>query len=174
MTDAIDRREAYYAERLAEKEACPDRDPIASEALLNFLFTYDVLERQLVTQLQRIGISPSAFNILMILRVHRDMGLPLSQISELLLVSRANITGVVDSLEALELVSRTTSESDRRSKTAKITDKGLRLITEFLPEHYLFIKKLMSGLTADEQKTLATLLKKLRRSVQHASLEEKK
>src|SRR5262249_51771822 len=92
-------------------------------------------------------------------------GCPLHELSELLLVSRANITGLVDSLEQRGLVSRIPDENDRRVRLASITPAGKQLLEEYLPDHYKMIRRLCSGLSDEEKAALSDLLTKLRRNV---------
>ncbi|MGF7049402.1 DNA-binding MarR family transcriptional regulator [Paenibacillus sp. DS2015] len=64
-------------------------------------------------------------HVLQILREHPDIGL--TELSELILVGNSTTSGLVDRLVKSELVSRKRLESDRRSVTLRITDKGVEL-----------------------------------------------
>ena len=55
-----------------------------------------------------------------------------NEISQLMLVSRANITGLVDSLVRQGLVERTNDPHDRRVNMVKILPKGEKLLEGFI------------------------------------------
>jgi len=89
----------------------------------------------------------------------------LHDLGELLLVSRANITGLIDHLEGKELVKRIVDSHDRRARLARITKKGQALLDEFMPIHFRNIRTLLEGLTVEDKAALARLLKGLRASL---------
>jgi len=100
----------------------------------------------------------------------------LHDLGELLLVSRANITGLIDHLEDKGYVKRLVDPQDRRARHARITQKGEALLDEFMPVHYRNLKGLLRGLSEDERETLVGLLKKVRTSMsaqsEHAVVQE--
>jgi MarR family 2-MHQ and catechol resistance regulon transcriptional repressor len=122
------------------------------------------------------GLSKSSLNILMLLRHGSDEGMQLHDLGELLLVSRANITGLIDHLEDKGYVKRLVDPQDRRARHARITQKGEALLDEFMPVHYRNLKGLLRGLSEDERETLVGLLKKVRTSMsahsEHAVVQE--
>jgi DNA-binding MarR family transcriptional regulator len=85
-----------------------------------------------------------------------------NEISQLMLVSRANITGLVDSLVRLGLVERTNDPHDRRVNRVNILPKGEKLLKDLLPEYYKDIHDIYSIFTAGEKKKLNDLLTRLR------------
>src|SRR5262249_49363162 len=123
-----------------------------------------VAERLLARRLISHGLSPSTFNVLMILRQHPE-GCPMSAMSGLLLVSRANITGLVDSLEERGLVQRTASQSDRRSKVGTLTESGRKLLEKILPDHYVYVRSMLAELTQEDKMKLTSLLSQMRRTM---------
>lgn len=111
------------------------------------------------------GLSKSTLNVLMLLRHGSPGGMQLHELGELLLVSKANITGLIDHLEDKGLVKRVVGTRDRRARFARITKKGKELLDEVVPVHYKNIKRLLSNLTNDDKQTLVKLLKKMRTSL---------
>lgn len=166
--DSLDRRDRYYEERLRHPQPYTDFDPAATRLVLQFLYGYDVLESRLIPRLSAHGLSLSAFNILMVLRHYGTRGLPLHEIGELLLVSRANVTGVVDGLESNGWVRRVAEPADRRIRLAVITDEGLALLERVLPEHYRWVRQALTGLSEQERTTLTELLIKMRHSIERS------
>jgi MarR family 2-MHQ and catechol resistance regulon transcriptional repressor len=89
----------------------------------------------------------------------------LHDLGDLLLVSRANITGLIDHLEQKEYVTRVVDPSDRRARFARITNLGIELLDVFMPQHYRNVKSMLQWLTDEEKALLLSLLKKTRESV---------
>ena len=108
---------------------------------------------------QHNGLTESQFGVLEAL-LHLG---PLCQkdIAEKLLVSSGNITMVIDNLEKRKLVKRNRSENDRRYIHIELTKSGKNLIQSIFPDHVDSIVKEFSILTAEEQKTLRNLTRKL-------------
>ncbi len=75
------------------------------------------------------GVSSAQYNVLVLLKGSQD-GLSQVQISRQMVVSRANITSIIDKLEKKGLVKRLPDTSDRRSFRVRLTDKGRALIKE--------------------------------------------
>ena len=111
-----------------------------------------------------IGLARSSFNVLALLRYGWPNGLQLSEMGELLITSRANITGLIDHLEEKGYVTRIVDEHDRRARLAKITDRGERLVNEVLPLHQRLTAELYGHLTLEEMQKLNETLKKIRQS----------
>ena len=104
-------------------------------------------------------ITPTQFGVLEAL-LHLG---PLCQgeISNKLLRSGGNITLVIDNLEKHGLVRRERDADDRRLVRVSLTKEGEALIGRIFPEHVKVIAEEMNTLTADEQKQLGALCKKL-------------
>ena len=116
-----DKREHYYLDRMRHHSRRYREFHWPSvELVVNLFYTYDVLYMRLAREAEREGLSTAAFNVLMILSRRGEEGCPMSELGELLLVSRANVTGLVDCLERRGLVERVASAEDRRVKLARI------------------------------------------------------
>ncbi len=83
------------------------------------------------------------------------------EIGSKLLMSGANVTGVVDRLEKKGLVRRVMDAEDRRLFLIHLTEDGSRLITKIFPLHAVRVEMLASVLTSKEKRQLTELLKKL-------------
>lgn len=161
-----DRREAYYHERVrAAGPTYPGFDLLSCLTTIDLLYTYDVLHQLIARYMSDFGLSKSTLNILMLLRHGPLEGTQLHDLGELLLVSRANITGLIDHLEQRGYVKRVVDPNDRRARYARITKKAEALLDEFMPLHYQNIKMLTQDLTNGEKETLLALLKKMRMSL---------
>jgi DNA-binding MarR family transcriptional regulator len=89
-------------------------------------------------------------------------GLRMSEISQRLMVSGGNVTGITDQLEREGLVARKLDPSDRRAVTVTLTESGLARFREIAAQHEQWIIGLLEGLNRDEKQTLLALLKKLK------------
>jgi len=88
---------------------------------------------------------------------------PMSQteICSKLLKSGGNTTLVVDNLERHGLVERHRDEHDRRVVMVALTTHGTDLISSIFPIHAAAVADEMAVLTAEEQRQLGALCKKL-------------
>jgi MarR family transcriptional regulator, 2-MHQ and catechol-resistance regulon repressor len=164
-----DPRESFYQNRCQELgRLYPEFDRMSSEVMLNLLYTYDVAASSAGKFLGQYGLAKSSFNILMNLRHGPPEGMQLHDLGELLLMSRANVTGLIDHLEEKGLVRRIVDSSDRRARFARITKKGEALMDELVPRHFERVQQRLQTFSEDEKQTLVGLLKKLRAAVREA------
>ncbi len=166
------RREVYYLERVRHYgPTYPNFDLATSELVLNIIFTYDVLHQCTSKYMAEFGLSKSTFNVLILLRHGPAEGMQLHNLGEMLLVSRANITGLISHLEERGYVTREVNERDRRGRYAKATPKAEALLDKLIPIHYRNIKKLMGNLSESTKNEIINLLSSVRQSVhQHAEI----
>lgn len=125
---------------------------------MNLLRTADVLSREGHALLERYGLSGPQFNVLRILRGHRDTGLPCQRIVAEMVTQTPDITRLVDRLEAAGLVRRERTEADRRLVLVHVTAAALALLAR-LDEPILALHRAqMEHLSADELAELNRLL----------------
>jgi len=102
---------------------------------------------------------------------HAGEPLTMSQLSQKLMVSNGNVTGVVDRLERDGYVRRAASSSDRRVQFIELTDRGVAAFRDMALRHEQWIEGLFGDLSNDEIRTLIASLGKAKESVA-ASLEQ--
>jgi DNA-binding MarR family transcriptional regulator len=88
-------------------------------------------------------------------------GLTPAELAESSSVSRATMTGLLDTLEKDDLISREDHPEDRRMYTVHLTPKARKLLDGMLPDHYRRIAGLMAPLSQAERATLRELLNKV-------------
>jgi DNA-binding MarR family transcriptional regulator len=88
-------------------------------------------------------------------------GLTFSALSEHLLVTAGNLTGIVDRLEKQGLALRETNPKDRRQTFIKLTDKGREYCSKVIPQHTHEIAKMLSGLNDNSVQNLRSDLDRL-------------
>jgi MarR family transcriptional regulator, 2-MHQ and catechol-resistance regulon repressor len=108
---------------------------------------------------ERHGLSIAEFGILEAL-YHRGPML-LGEVQRRILVSSGGITFLVDRLVKKGLVERQTCETDRRARYAALTSAGEALIARIFPAHAATISRAVMGLSADDQRTLTELMRRL-------------
>lgn len=143
------------------------------ELILNFLYTYDVLATHFAKRIGAYGLSLSAFNVLMILSRSDKKGLKQHDLSRLMLVSRANITGLVDSLVRRNLVARAYDRKDRRVCMARITAQGEAVLEALLPSHYEEIARVVETIGPADKARMSQLLTGIRERIIETSSGEK-
>lgn len=92
-------------------------------------------------------------------------GIGMSELSQRMMVSGGNVTGITDNLERDGLVERVAIPEDRRARKVRLTEKGHVVFHEMAKTHATWIDSLLSGLTAQEQQQLYALLGKLKHHV---------
>jgi DNA-binding MarR family transcriptional regulator len=142
----------------------PDLDPSACEAFLNLLRAGDEAYRQSEGFFSEHNITPGRFTVLILLS-DKLGGEPLPQtpaeLAEKAGVTRATITGLVDTLERDGLVRREHDSDDRRMMLVHLTQKGHATLREILPGHFKRMAALMAPLSEHERKALVRLLDKV-------------
>ena len=138
----------------------------AHEALLNIYYTASKIKKRADEFFRPFGLTDVQFNLIMLLshQSGKEGGLSQAQISEMMLVNRANITSLIDRMESADLVKRT-SAADRRVNIVKLTDKGKNKLAKIEPSYAKGVKEAMSALSDSEQKQLIKLLEKVRKNI---------
>ncbi|HXM18634.1 MAG TPA: MarR family transcriptional regulator [Candidatus Tumulicola sp.] len=117
-----------------------------------------------------LNLTPGRLNILMVLDAVDSNSLPLSELGDYLVVTRANITGLIDGLVRDGVVQRTDYPGDRRMVLAELTKKGKEFMAWFAPRHHGITKQIVSCFSTKEKRQLVELLDKLRAHVGTLSL----
>ncbi|MGA3147035.1 MAG: MarR family winged helix-turn-helix transcriptional regulator [Acidimicrobiales bacterium] len=109
------------------------------------------------------ALSNQSFDVL--IRLARSPGseLRMSELAAQTSLTPSGLTRSVDRLVQQELVVRRVCPEDRRGAFAVLTPAGQALMDRAIPDHLAHIDEVLSNLfTAQEEETLAVLLRKLR------------
>jgi DNA-binding MarR family transcriptional regulator len=117
------------------------------------------LERLLAEVLAPLGLTLAQSDVLMTL-CHGD-GITQQDLAERLLVTKANVVGLLDRVSAAGWVERRPDAEDRRVNRIHLTDAGRKLAAEAYPGQDALIKKLFEGLTEPELRQMHGLLERL-------------
>ncbi len=96
----------------------------------------------------------------------------MGELSRRLMVTNANITGLIDRLTREGLVERKSSAEDRRRHMAELTADGKKLFEAMAEDHRVWLADMMAGLDRAEMSELFRLLGRLKESVLHSKEEE--
>ena len=158
-------RLAYYEEKFS------GFDPADGLLVISLIRTQDVYVRAREAYLARYGLTGSTLNVLMFLDSTPEKRLPMHTISENLLVSRANITGLIDSLEKRGYVRRRPNREDRRVVHAEITEEGRAVLHELLPGHFHAVEAMLEGFSPEEKATRVEFFSRVRDGVAHGYIQ---
>ena len=93
-------------------------------------------------------------------------GLKMNALSQRLMVTGGNVTGITDQLESEGLVVRESDPADRRAYTVKLTPAGRRTFARMAAAHEQWVIELFGGLYAGEKEQVYRLLAKLKVSLE--------
>jgi DNA-binding MarR family transcriptional regulator len=117
---------------------------------------YNRIIRRLGQLLDRHSLSPAQFEVLAVLRFGE--GMTQQELASHLLVTKGNICGLIDRMEASGWVERRPDPEDRRVNRLYMTEPGKHLLAEAIPPHHALLRSLMNGLTGPELQSLHQLL----------------
>ena len=135
----------------------PTASASATECAMNLVLTADLLVKRIATLLQPLNLTPASGLVLSIL-ADAEEPLPPSAIADRLIISRATVTGLLDSLERREYLLRRPHASDRRVVLAEITATGRQAASAFRPIVHQHQREWLEVLSATEQQWLLDAL----------------
>lgn len=144
-----------------------DASPRSKEAIrtwLRLLSCETVIERRLRSLFRKhFSVTLPQFDVLSELERAPDP-LTMSQLSQELMVSNGNVTGVIDRLEKSGFVDRSRAEHDRRVQYIRLTPKGRTQFVKMARHHESWLDDLFSELSLTDMTSLQRLLLKTRHS----------
>jgi DNA-binding MarR family transcriptional regulator len=142
------------------EERYPGASPKATETAMNIVRTADLIIKNIAGLVEPFGLSPSSGLALGIL-ADAETPLPPNKIAERLIISRATVTGLLDSLEKRGYVQRLPHATDRRMLLIELTESGRRVAQEFRQVVHQHEKGWQTDFTQEEQEQLIGLLQRL-------------
>ena len=132
---------------------------------LRLLAATNEMERAVRRSLRaRFGTTLARFDVMAALERAPD-GLSMSELSRSLMVSNGNTTVLVDTLEREALVVRRVSETDRRSFTVQLTERGRSAFAEMAAAHAAWVGELLRDVGPETTEALSQELYVLRLAV---------
>ena len=131
------------------------------EAALNVARMADGLGLCFARLFREYGLTSSQYNVLRILR-GEGAPLPILEIAQRMITAVPGITGLIDRLEAMDLVARKRCPDDRRVIYVEITPKAIELLARLDGPVQDLHKALLGHLSRTELRELIRLLEKAR------------
>jgi DNA-binding MarR family transcriptional regulator len=145
----------------------PTASATATECAMNLLLTADLLEKRIATLLQPFHLTPASGLVLSML-AEAASPLPPNEIADRLIISRATVTGLLDSLERRAYIRRRPHPSDRRMILADITEAGRQTASAFRPIVHQQEKAWFGVLGEEEQQQLLSVLHRVQERLRDA------
>jgi DNA-binding MarR family transcriptional regulator len=129
---------------------------------LRLLACSQLIEKRVRTQLrERFDTTLPRFDLMAQLERHPE-GLKMKELSQRLMVTGGNVTGITDQLVAEGLVERMGVEGDRRAFLVRLTPEGRETFERMAIEHEQWIVQAFEGLSPRELDQLHKLLGKVK------------
>jgi DNA-binding MarR family transcriptional regulator len=125
-------------------------------AWLRILRVVQKVERDLAGQLKLWGLNNAQFDVLA--HVGAAEGITQQELADSLLVTKGNVTQLLDRMERRGLIER---RPQGRTNRLFPTDEGRRTFARVVPAHEALIDERLSVLSKEEQKQLLELMRKL-------------
>jgi DNA-binding MarR family transcriptional regulator len=107
--------------------------------------------------------TPARFQIMVLLWASGGGGVPHKEIVKTLEVTRATVSGLMASLERDGMVKSAVARDDRRNLIATLTSRGRTIVEKAIDSNVTSLRAALAPLSAKEQATLTSLLRRLRR-----------
>ncbi len=143
------------------------KDPFLS-MLRPFVEAYLAFYRVSSRQIELLGVTPSQFDV--IAELGGTEGLTCAELSKETLVTKGTLTGVLDRLEAKNILKREDVKGDRRAIKIRLTSQGEALFQDIFPAHADFLRPFFEhALSQKEVKQMKVLLARIRDSFEAGS-----
>lgn len=154
-----------YEGLLESSKRYPELDPSAMEAFLHLMRTSTELLETFDALHASHNISRGRFIVLMLLNRDADKPVNLADLADRASVTRATMTGLIDTLERDGFVRREHTLDDRRMMLVRLTAEGRGYFEKILPAYFRQVAGVMSQLTVADRKALVALMGKIQQSL---------
>jgi len=169
MTYLMKKNLPRYEQLLDAAQLHPDLDPTACEAFLHLLRTGSEITHTVEAYLSEHNLTQGRFFVLMqLMEVCKKSPVARTpaELAESSGVTRATMTGLIDTLEKDGLVTRQPDPKDLRMVSVNLTYKGEQVLLGVLPGHFRKMARMMGLLSEPDRKTLVSLLSKVLKAVE--------
>lgn len=132
-------------------------------AWVSLVRAQQILMAKIEARLKAAGLPPLGwYDVLLELGREPEQGLRQVEIGERVLLSKHNLSRLIDKLEQQQLLKRTSCDADGRANIVKITAKGLKTKKEMWPVYAAAIEELLGEALSDSQSAaLASIAQQL-------------
>lgn len=137
---------------------------MASTAALDLttavMATADAFLRESARLFRPLGLTAAQYNVLNVLASH-PAGMSQRQLSDVLVVDRSNVTGLLDRMEKAKWVRRSDAPRDRRVYLVTLTPAGRRLWEKVTPRYLDVVAQVTRGMSVKEMTAGTALLQRM-------------
>ncbi|MGB9441064.1 MAG: MarR family transcriptional regulator [Desulfobacterales bacterium] len=130
------------------------------KVLMAIVRTAEIFKRNHSTVFRNYGLSFSQYNVLRVLDASTNGQNRMSEISRIMLVAGANITGIAKRLKSYGFIIKKSDPTDERVTILEITPKGKRTLKNIKKEKDHWLEVMLTDLSRSER---LDLLEKIRR-----------
>ncbi len=139
-------------------ERYPEADITAVATFLSLLRVATNLSTALDACLSKYDLLQGRWWVLILLMREESRTSTPSVLAEKTGVTRATMTGLLDGLEQVGLVTREYTKDDRRIVLIKLTDAGQAKLDVVMPDYYKRLRQCMRGLNEEQRQQLQQML----------------
>jgi len=121
----------------------------------------EAFKRSVSFTFRKYRLSFPQYNVLRVLDASKDGQSRITNVSRIMLVPGANMTGIAKRLEKSGFISRTSDPNDERVTLLRITLKGKTILTKIEKERDEHMEAMLKGFTAEEKLDLHNKVKRL-------------
>jgi MarR family 2-MHQ and catechol resistance regulon transcriptional repressor len=132
------------------------------KVLMAIVRTAEIFKRNHSTVFRNYGLSFSQYNVLRVLDASTNGQNRMSEISRIMLVAGANITGIAKRLASDGFIIKKSDPTDERVTILEITPKGKRTLKNIKKEKDHWLEVMLTDLSRSER---LDLLEKIRRII---------
>lgn len=137
---------------------------LADDLIVQALRTANTMVRASRRIFRPYGLSEAQFNVLNVLAAPESAGgVTQREISDILVVDRSNVTGLLDRMESAGWVRREHVPGDRRAWSVRLTPAGRRLWEKCEPAYTRAVRAAMAPLAPEKMKVALAVLAELER-----------
>jgi DNA-binding MarR family transcriptional regulator len=121
------------------------------------------VQRRLLAHLETYDLTLSQFGVLAQLQAAPRISQ--QKLANRMFVTKGNVVGVLNRLENRGLVKRETSLEDSRTNIISLTEQGVAIAAQVVPEHEALVAECMELIDVEDLQTLHHLLQMLDRAL---------
>lgn len=124
----------------------------------------EVFKRLVSATFRKYKLSFPQYNVLRVLDASKDGQSRITNVSRIMLVPNANMTGIAKRLEKGGFLTRTSDPKDERVTLLKITPKGKVMLAKIVKERDQHMNTMLKGFSEEEKRDLLGKVKRLIRN----------
>jgi DNA-binding MarR family transcriptional regulator len=144
-----------------------DIDRLNNDTVIKILRISEALVKTADRFFSKYGVTTTQYDVLVIVN-YSESRITQSELGERRVVSRSNITGIVDRLEKLGLIKRESDTGDRRIKHLVVTKKGKDIIEKVEEKYFDNLKQILWFLDEKDKAGILEIIGRIEKSLRRA------